>query len=172
MADQPTVEQLQQRIALLEQGMSHLEMFRAQSIDSVAYANVGERFVTLLWRRYLDEQIYLGTATTLEQALAEAGVVARAETVPPAIVFLDLTAFTHVTDRDGDEAAATGARMLTKVVRRVVVALGGSLVKMLGDGAMLHFDDPETAVRACVRLRTEIREAGLPTARFGVNAGP
>lgn len=128
--------------------------------------------MTLLWRRYLDEQIYLGTAATLEQALAEAGVVPHSEALPPTIVFLDLTAFTHVTDRNGDEAAASGATTLTRVMRRVVVASGGSMVKMLGDGAMLHFDEPAAAVGACVRLRSEIRDAGLSTARFGVNAGP
>ncbi|MEA2057797.1 MAG: adenylate/guanylate cyclase domain-containing protein, partial [Actinomycetota bacterium] len=80
--------------------------------------------------------------------------------------------FTHLTGRDGDEVAAAGAGDLVDVVRRTSVSWGGTLVKMLGDGAMLHFDDPTDAVRCSLALAEDIPDAALPRARFGVNAGP
>ena len=89
-----------------------------------------------------------------------------------AMAFMDLTAFTALTDSRGDDVAATGARSLSEILRRSVVRWQGTLVKMLGDGAMLHFEEPSAAVGCALALVEEIPKAGLPPARFGINAGP
>ena len=57
-------------------------------------------------------------------------------------------------------------------MRRRLVGTEGTLVKMLGDGAMLHFADPAAAVRSALDLVKAIPAAGLPPARFGISAGP
>jgi adenylate cyclase len=108
---------------------------------------------------------------TVAAALEELGIAGGADQQSPAIAFLDLTAFTHLTDDSGDVVAATGARDLAGVVRRTSVLWGGTLVKMLGDGAMLHFSDPAKAVSCCLALLDDIRDAGLPPSRFGIDAG-
>lgn len=157
---------------LLDRGMSRRELLRAQSVNGAQFQALSERIVELLWNRFLDDEIYRGTIETLETALEEVGVNRTRVDQPPAIVFMDLTAFTHLTGRDGDEVAAAGAGDLVDVVRRTSVSWGGTLVKMLGDGAMLHFDDPAAAVRCSLALVDDVANAGLPPARFGVNAGP
>ena len=50
-------------------------------------------------------------------------------------------------------------------------AFGGRVVKLLGDGVLLRFPDPTTAVRAVHDLMREIATAGLPPAHAGVAAG-
>jgi adenylate cyclase len=46
------------------------------------------------------------------------------------------------------------------------------VVKFLGDGAMLHFDDAIGAVRRSLDLIERIPSAGLPSAHIGISAGP
>jgi adenylate cyclase len=157
---------------LLESGLSHRELLETQSENGVEFLALAERIVQLLWNRFLEDQIFRGTIETLEAALEEAGVVRARVDQPPAIAFLDLTAFTHLTGRDGDEVAAAGAGELVDVVRRTSATWGGTLVKMLGDGAMLHFDDPAASVRCSLALVDDVADAGLPPARLGINAGP
>jgi adenylate cyclase len=45
-------------------------------------------------------------------------------------------------------------------------------VKLLGDGVLLVFESPCTAVRAVVELIGTMAEAGLPPAHAGIHAGP
>jgi adenylate cyclase len=77
-----------------------------------------------------------------------------------------------MTEDSGDEAAADHARSLVDLVRRASMEHAGQLVKMLGDGAMLHFVDASAAVRCGLELVERVSGAGLPPARVGVNAGP
>jgi adenylate cyclase len=91
---------------------------------------------------------------------------------PAAIAFLDLSGYTRMTEEAGDETAADQVRRLADLVRRTSIQLGGRLVKMLGDGAMLHFADPSAAVRWGLELVGEAAAVRLPPARVGVNAGP
>ena len=108
----------------------------------------------------------------LETALDQAGVQRRPEEAPAAIAFLDLSGCTRMTEEVGDETAADQVHRLADLVRRTSIQLGGRLVKMLGDGAMLHFADPSAAVRWGLELVGEAAAARLPPARVGVSAGP
>jgi adenylate cyclase len=157
---------------ILASGASHRELLGLQSINGDQFLVLGERIIMLLWGRFLDNEIFRGTIETLTVALEEAGIAEHKDDQDPAIAFLDLTAFTHLTDGSGDIVAAAGARDLDAVVRRTSVSWGGTLVKMLGDGAMLHFRDPAAAVSCCIDLLADIDRAGLPPARFGVDSGP
>jgi adenylate cyclase len=90
----------------------------------------------------------------------------------PAAVFTDLCDYTRVTERLGDRAAARIAVTLRDIALDVARRHGGRVVKMLGDGAHLHFADAARAVPAALELVARIQAAGLPCARAGVNAGP
>jgi adenylate cyclase len=89
-----------------------------------------------------------------------------------AAVFADLCDYTRLTEQLGDEAAAQMAVQLSVIATGVARHHGGRVVKMLGDGAHLHFAEPSDAVAAAIEFIDEVRASGLPCARVGVNAGP
>jgi len=90
----------------------------------------------------------------------------------PAMCFLDLAGYTRVTEERGDLAAAELAAGLAALVERSSRPHGGTPVKWLGDGVMLHFRDPPGAVTASLELVHQVPAAGLPPAHVGVAAGP
>lgn len=91
---------------------------------------------------------------------------------PPAICFLDISGFTRLTEQRGDKAAVDVARALSDVVRRASARHGGRTVKWLGDGVMVHFPLPESAVAAALDMVDDAADAGLPPAHVGIHAGP
>ena len=131
-----------------------------------------ETMLQLLWNRFIEQEIFQAAVQHLETALEKAGVSAPRERHPAAVAFLDLTGYTDLTERAGDEVAAERARRLVDLIRPAAARHGGRVVKTLGDGAMFHFQDPANAVRCGLTLVEAVPEVGLPLARFGVNAGP
>jgi len=89
-----------------------------------------------------------------------------------AAVFVDLCGYTRITEELGDLAAARISVTLRAIAHDVAARHHGRVVKMLGDGAHLHFADPRDAVPAAIELVDRVLAAGLPCARAGVNAGP
>jgi class 3 adenylate cyclase len=92
-----------------------------------------------------------------------------------AIVFTDLVGFTDYTDVHGDLAAV---EVLDRQTVLVVAAIDGAgrIVKELGDGVMLWFDDPVTGLVATRRILSSVstaREtAAFPLAvRMGMHVG-
>lgn len=73
------------------------------------------------------------------------------------IAFTDLAGFTEFTDERGDEAAL---RLLAAQDRLTGDALRGRgrIIKNLGDGLMLWFDDPCTAVDSTLDLQERFEE--------------
>lgn len=94
------------------------------------------------------------------------------DTTTKAAVFADLCDYTRLTEAYGDAAAAEMAVVLGVIARDVARRHGGRVVKMLGDGAHLHFDHAASAVPAAIDFLARVRSSGLPCARVGVNAGP
>jgi len=156
---------------LAKGGTSYADILGVQNRNGGRLQQLGDRLVHLLWNRFLDDAIFSGTMATLERALVEAGVTWTRSVAPPAIAFMDLTAFTYRTGEHGDAAAAVDVSSLGAVVRRTVVRNGGSIVKMLGDGAMLHFPEAGSAIRCGLSIVDDVALAGLPPARVGINAG-
>ena len=107
----------------------------------------------------------------VESALDRAGLRAKMR-ITPAICFVDLTGFTDLTERSGDEAAADAASRLAPLVRRTVERHGGKVVKWLGDGVMLYFGRAADAVSATVEIVEATTDAGLPPAHAGIHMGP
>lgn len=133
---------------------------------------LARRAVDVGYRRHLDHYLLEDVIENIEVALDHAGLARAGSKAPPAIAFVDLTGYTSLTEREGDVSAAEVADRFVDVVRRTTVAAGGSVVKFLGDGAMLLFDDAIGAVRGALDLIERIPSAGLPPAHIGINAGP
>jgi class 3 adenylate cyclase len=64
------------------------------------------------------------------------------------------------------------AVLLGAIARDIARRHNGRVVKMLGDGAHLHFDRARDAAPAAIDFLARVRSSGLPCARIGVNARP
>jgi adenylate cyclase len=106
-----------------------------------------------------------------EQALTEAGLMSGLAR-PAAMCFLDISGYTRLTQERGDEAAASLAEQLNRLVHRASVQRGGRPVKWLGDGVMLYFREPGSGVLAALEMVDSIAAGGLPPAHVGLHAGP
>lgn len=169
---------------------AQVDFFRAQVIDPMIEEGLPAReilqrggeilrllnpasdaLVEWLHRRHIETQGYQLLVQLVETALEQAGLLREREENPPAIVFLDLSGFTKLTEESGDEEALTLARGLEELAA-AAGEFDGQVVKLLGDGAMLHFARPQDAVRCAVALVAHAPDMGLPAARAGVHAGP
>jgi adenylate cyclase len=128
-----------------------------------ALLGVYRRQQELSWTEHLVERI--------ENELEAAGMLGRPERVP-AMSFLDLVGYTHLTEQQGDATAAALAEILAVLVNRSSREHGGVPVKWLGDGVMIHHREPGGAVLSALGLVAQLPEAGLPPAHVGVAAGP
>jgi adenylate cyclase len=107
----------------------------------------------------------------VEQALEQAGLSGRVAH-PPAMCFIDLSGFTHLTEEQGDRAAAGTALTFSGLVQRTAHERRGRVVKWLGDGVMLYFGEPADAIGGALEMAERVPAAGLPMAHVGVDAGP
>lgn len=85
------------------------------------------------------------------------------------VVFTDLEGFTRYTSANGDDAALELLAEHHRIVGPIVRKWGGRVVKRLGDGLMLAFQDPAYGVRAAVEM-VAAQSDGLRL-RAGVHTG-
>jgi adenylate cyclase len=153
-------------------GGSAADLLEGTSHARIRFRQIAARLIALLNDRLIEEAVFQNVVVLAEAALAAQGI-GRAPTSPePAIVFIDQSGYTTMTEESGDlEAAQTAARFyeLTQVIAG---RHGGRLVKILGDGVMLHFPDATAAVRSALEVRTSVAQSALPPVHAGVNAGP
>ncbi|MDP9334448.1 MAG: adenylate/guanylate cyclase domain-containing protein [Actinomycetota bacterium] len=71
-----------------------------------------------------------------------------------AIVFTDIVGFTALTDTHGDDVALALLERQEGMVR-AALPLTARVVKELGDGLLLWFDDPREAIDTCLRLQRD-----------------
>ena len=131
----------------------------------------GEDLLGWLFRRHSEVFMTEHQFEHVEIALEGAGVRGRPPRQFEAAVFADLSGYTQLTEESGDESAAEVSLALAQLVSEVAARHRGSTVKLLGDGALLHFPDPGDAVRASLDLIDEAPTRGLPPVHVGVNAG-
>jgi class 3 adenylate cyclase len=162
-------------------GPAREQFYRGETEDfPAAVRDAGLALVTLMPRlmawlsqKYVEQRIVSGTVDGFERYLAARGLVSPGErATPPAVVFADLSGYTRLTEALGDEAAAGVAATLQRRAEAVARGHGGRLVKLLGDGAMLHFRDPSQAVSAGLALIDDLGSHLELDARAGVAAGP
>jgi adenylate cyclase len=91
-----------------------------------------------------------------------------------AIVFTDIVGFTELTDTHGDDVALALLERQEELVRDALPDCA-RVVKELGDGLLLWFDDPCDALRTCLALQRRFeREAAEPLplwVRMGMHWG-
>jgi class 3 adenylate cyclase len=123
-----------------------------------------------LYRRHLEHTLLRQWAVAAETFLDQIGVrPARARL--HGLAFVDLSGYTALTQRSGDVAAMRLSERLAELADGAAGAHGGRVVKLLGDGAMLHFGDALSAVRGALELVDAITRSDLPPAHAGVHAG-
>ena len=71
-----------------------------------------------------------------------------------AIVFTDIVGFTKLTDHHGDDVALALLERQERLVRAALPPTA-RVVKELGDGLLLWFDDPREAIDTCLRLQCD-----------------
>ena len=139
---------------------------------SVRSGRSGEDLLGWLYRRHSEAFETEHLFDHVETALEDAGVHRRESRQVEACAFADLSGYTRLTEEAGDEVAAQVSVKLAELVNEVASRHGGAVVKMLGDGVLFHFKDPQDAVTASLEILDRVQPAGLPPAHVGVNAGP
>ena len=157
---------------IMGSGMSERQMRELASQVSAQLIPVMDQAILWLYRRLRERAIFEHIVEHVEDALERAGVTPPRPARPPAMAFLDLAGYTRLTEERGDEAAAELATDLARLVQTESARFGGKPVKWLGDGVMLHFADPQRAVRCSLDLVERTPATGLPPAHVGVHAGP
>lgn len=108
------------------------------------------------------------------QALTER-VSGRPADAEVTIVFTDLVGFSDWSLRVGDEATLRLLRRVAQVAEPPLLDAGGHIVKRMGDGMMVVFADPLTAVRATMAAREAVKtvdvEGYTPRIRAGIHTG-
>jgi adenylate cyclase len=132
----------------------------------------GEQMLGWLFRRHSETFMTQHQFDHAETALEEAGLHERSAPTPEAVPFADLSGYTHLTETEGDDAAARVSLLLAELVNDVAARFAGTVVKMLGDGVLFHFADPRDAVLASLEIVEAVRPNGLPPAHIGIEAGP
>jgi adenylate cyclase len=133
---------------------------------------LGELFAAWLYRRHSETFTVEHRVLHGEDDLERAGIHRRAAADPPAIVFLDISGYTRLTEELGDEASAAMPMRLATLVEDAASRYSGRTVKWIGDGVELYFRRPVDAVRCSLELRDRLPEADLPGTHVGINAGP
>jgi adenylate cyclase len=135
-------------------------------------ANPTVSAVTLwLYQRYLEHQTLKSATELMEESVGGESTGTHRST-DPTVAFVDLVGFTPLATEVGDAEAAELARKFTERLLEVSVDHGGRVVKTLGDGAMLLFDNALEAVRASLDLLEELPRVGVPPLRVGLHRGP
>jgi adenylate cyclase len=102
--------------------------------------------------------------------------VASTSTRTGTVLFTDLVGFTEFTDARGDAAAVEVLDQQSTIAREVLATGSGHIVKELGDGLMLWFDDVPDGLGAATAILRSIDQAravsGFPLAlRMGMHCG-
>jgi len=108
----------------------------------------------------------------------------RTESIPPAggievrnltLLFTDLKGSTAMYDKIGDLNALSLVREHFALLRGIIAAYHGAVVKTMGDAVMASFSDPVSALQAAAVMRRETLKAGggeKLSIKIGVHSGP
>lgn len=158
-------------IPLLQSGMSEGQMMQVANEGVAAGIAPLDRALVSMYHGH-SERTWLGNVIESVEAILEKSGLHHTASEPPAICFLDLSGYTDLTEERGDAAAAEMAAALGGLVQQSASEYGGRPVKSLGDGVMLYFPEPSSAVLSALELAERVPSAGLPRAHTGIDAGP
>jgi adenylate cyclase len=156
---------------LVAAGVPLVEAIESASRFGDEWNVAGDESLLELYHRHQESAWLNGMVSRIEEALEQLGVYQRTER-PSAMVFLDLSGFTRLTEERGDAVAAGLAADLAAIAHETSRHHGGRPVKWLGDGVMFHFPDPRATALAALEMVERTPTVGLPPAHVGVAAGP
>ncbi|MEK6256246.1 MAG: adenylate/guanylate cyclase domain-containing protein, partial [Chloroflexota bacterium] len=90
-------------------------------------------------------------------------------------LFTDLKSSTEMYDRIGDFQAYSLVNTHFALLRGIIAAQGGAVVKTMGDAIMATFAEPENAVKAAKLMLREMKSIGLGeelVLKIGIHSGP
>lgn len=152
---------------LAREGMDDREIARQTKAMMDVLSPVTERSLLFIHRQFLLRAIAGDVIAHLEAGGA------HTPTTEATIVFVDLSSFTALAEIHGDEQAAETLGRFDELVRALVLAHSGALVKQIGDAFMLTFERPPDGVRFGMALaEAAAREDRFPAVRIGIHAGP
>jgi adenylate cyclase len=157
---------------LLKSGLSEQEMRDQISQMSPEVQGLAERVLMWIYKRHRDHETLSHLIGHIEDAVGAADVGYLPSKSPPAIGFADLTDYTGLTEKQGDDTAVEVAGAFSRLVSRDTVDFGGRPIKWLGDGVMVYFPQPEQSARFALELVEHVAEADLPPVHIGLSAGP
>lgn len=134
-------------------------------------SRISPRLLAWLSRRQLESALDSLSVVTTERYLAEKGYVRIRPDQSAAVVFVDITGYTSITEEQGDRWSALLGAEIGDLASVIAEQRQGRLVKLLGDGAMLHFRNVPAAVEATIELVAATSSAGMPPLHIGMNAG-
>jgi adenylate cyclase len=158
-------------VPLLKAGLTESQMMEVGSQSAEMMAPLLDQAILSMYHAQ-SEHTWMANIVEADEAVLERTGLHVPAAQPPAVCFLDLTGYTRLTEERGDEAAAQLAASLTQHVYRGSRGHGGRPVKWLGDGVMIFFPEPGSAVISAVEMVEEIPAAGLPPAHVGIDSGP
>ncbi len=172
------------RVADVEVRLFHFhiqEQLRASGLRgdelSAATTKSGERLLGLIeptilyyhrkaWQRALREDLLLHLAQDVAPADAPIGQLTVA------VMFVDLSGFTALTESMGDVAAAGILDRFSDLVRLAAANSDGRVTKQIGDEFMLVFPDATAAVVCGLAIAEQAaREHAFPKMRMGAHSG-
>jgi adenylate cyclase len=159
------------QLPLLRAGLRHGEVAEQANAFGARLTGLQEQMLLDIYRRQ-QELVWTGNTIELMEAALEQMQLYRPSGRPPAMVFLDLSGFTRLTEDRGDDVAAELAAELGAITERCAFENGGRPVKWLGDGVMFYFPEAEGALHATLAMVKRVPDAGLPSAHAGIAAGP
>ncbi|GHE68384.1 hypothetical protein GCM10019059_30170 [Camelimonas fluminis] len=156
---------------LLGSGLSHAEMLEIGARKRLALQRSGFRGLFLLQRRLLEEAVFNNVVARIQDAFRDEGHEIATGEAMPAVAFADLTGFTSLTDMIGDSKAAEQAAAFEAFAQKIALAVGGRVIKALGDGVMMLFPDAACGLEASLLMIEEQERHGLPPVRVGLATG-
>ncbi|HJW21868.1 MAG TPA: adenylate/guanylate cyclase domain-containing protein [Candidatus Limnocylindrales bacterium] len=168
-------------VALFAEAIARPLEARYEAVDEVvprlvapamSLSRLGPRLMSWLLERHLERAMNDLNIARIEARLERRGLLPTRPAHPPAVAFVDVSDYTRLTAQGGDELGALTAVRLGELAETIVRRHGGRVVKLLGDGVLLVFEDPCTAVTTVAELMASMPEADLPPAHGSVHAGP
>jgi adenylate cyclase len=157
---------------MLASGASYAAMFAQTAGVRLELQRLGYRLSALLLRRFLERAVFDNLISRFEDAIDAEGVTRHGGVGNHTLCFVDISGFTARTESRGDADAAALGATLVEIVQEQATLHHGQLIKALGDGAMLHFSQPEDSVRSALQILQAARRRQLPLARAGIATGP
>jgi class 3 adenylate cyclase len=152
-------------------GMGPTEELEHVGEPSTRLGTLAPDLLVWLEQRHLEHRISAMNVDAFEAAIAKSEGREPPSATPVVVAFVDLSGYTAMTDRAGDELAVRSAARLQELADDVARRHGGRVVKLLGDGAMLRLADVASGLPAVVELVEAIGASELPPAHAGIEAG-